>query len=48
MLIRANQELCLVMMRNGLTLELTYGDGWSRGVWLLGENWLFEVHAGSA
>lgn len=48
MLIRATHKQCLVMLLNGLTLELSFAAGETRGVWLLGERFLFEVIAGSA
>lgn len=48
MLIRATPDECFVMLWNGLTLELSYGIGSTRGVWLLGERFLQEVVAGEA
>lgn len=48
MLIRATTNECLVMLWNGLTLELSFGIGETRGVWLLGERFLQEVVAGVA
>lgn len=49
MLIRATRMECLVMLRNGLTLELNFDrSGHTRGVWLLGDRWLFEVVAAEA
>ncbi len=48
MLVRATQSSCFVMLRNGLTLELTFDCDGTRGVWLLGERWLGEVVAASA
>lgn len=48
MLIRANNKVCMVMMPNGLTLELTYGEGSTYGVWLFGERFVWWVVAGSA
>ena len=48
MLIRATRHECFVILWNGLTLELSYGLGSTRGVWLLGERYLSEVVAGQA
>jgi hypothetical protein len=48
MLIRENNNMCLMMMPNGLTLELTYTEGSTYGVWLLGERFLWWVIAGVA
>jgi len=48
MLIRATRDECFVMLWNGLTLELSYGIGSTRGVWLLGERFLQEIVAGEA
>jgi hypothetical protein len=48
MLIRENRKVCMVMMPNGLTLELTYNEGSTYGVWLLGEHFLWWVVAGAA
>lgn len=48
MLIRENNNLCLMMLPNGLTLELTYNEGSTYGVWLLGERLLWWVVAGVA
>jgi hypothetical protein len=48
MLIRDNRKVCMVMMPNGLTLELTYNEGNTYGVWLLGEHFLWWVVAGAA
>lgn len=48
MLIRENNNVCLMMMPNGLTLELTYNEGSTYGVWLLGERFLWWVVAASA
>ena len=48
MLIRSTPDECFVILWNGLTLELTYGDGVTQGAWLLGECFLFEVEAGKA
>jgi len=50
MLIRATRDECFVMLWNGLTLELSYGEdfGSTRGVWLLGERFLGEIVAGQA
>ena len=38
----------LVAMTNGLTLELTYNEGSTYGVWLFGERFLWWVVAGNA
>ena len=48
MLIRENRKVCMVIMPNGLTLELTYEEGNTYGVWLLGERFLWWVVAGAA
>lgn len=48
MLIRATRDECFVMLWNGLTLEISFGVGLTRGVWLLGERYLSEVEAGQA
>jgi hypothetical protein len=48
MLIRSHNDTCLVAMNNGLTLELTYNEGSTYGVWLLGERFLWWVVAGAA
>lgn len=48
MLIRTSKHACYVMLRNGLTLELTFGSGETRGVWLIGDRFLFDVVAGAA
>ncbi len=48
MLIRERQSTCIVMLRNGLTFELTYAYGSSYGVWLLGEHLLWCVTPGKA
>lgn len=48
MVIHATKEECFVILYNGLTLELTYGIGATRGCWLLGERFMFEVVAGQA
>jgi hypothetical protein len=48
MLIRQNRKVCMVIMPNGLTLELTYNEGSTYGVWLLGERLLWWVVAGAA
>ena len=48
MLIRATRDECYVILWNGLTLELSYGIGLTRGVWLLGERYLGEIIAGQA
>lgn len=48
MLIRSHNETTLVAMTNGLTLELTYNEGSTYGVWLFGERFLWWVVAGSA
>jgi hypothetical protein len=47
-LIREKKSMCMVMLRNGLTLELTYSGGGSYGVWLLGERLLWWVVAAMA
>jgi hypothetical protein len=36
------------MLRNGLTLELTFDGYGTRGVWLLGERWVGDVVAARA
>jgi len=36
------------MWINGLTLELTLEEGATRGVWLFGDHWLFEIKAALA
>jgi len=48
MLIRSHKDTCLVAMSNGLTLELTYNDGSTHGVWLFGDRFLWWVTAGAA
>jgi hypothetical protein len=48
MLIRETPSICLVMLRNGLTFELTYEHGSSYGVWLFGEQLLWCVVAAAA
>jgi hypothetical protein len=48
MLIRSHNDTCLVAMTNGLTLELTYNEGSTYGVWLFGERFLWWVVAGAA
>jgi hypothetical protein len=48
MLIRENNNVCSMMLSNGLTLELTYSEGSTYGVWLFGERFLWWVVAGSA
>jgi hypothetical protein len=48
MLIRENRKVCMVIMPNGLTLELTYNEGSTYGVWLLGERLVWWVVAGAA
>lgn len=48
MLMRANKNVFAMMMSNGLTLELTYDQGSTYGVWLLGERFLWWVVAASA
>ena len=48
MLVRVNASECLVMWINGLTLELTFEEGATRGVWLFGDHWLFEITAAQA
>jgi len=50
MLIRENNNAntCSMMMANGLTLELTYNEGSTYGVWLIGERFLWWVVAASA
>lgn len=48
MLIRSHNDTCLVAMQNGLTLELTYNEGSTYGVWLYGERFLWWVVAGAA
>jgi len=48
MLIRAHDHTCLVAMTNGLTLELTYNEGSTYGVWLFGDRFLWWVVAGTA
>lgn len=48
MLIRATRDECYVILWNGLTLELSYKFGLTRGVWLLGERYLSEIVAGQA
>lgn len=47
-LIREKKSVCMVMLRNGLTLELTYTEGSTYGVWLLGERLLWWVVGASA
>jgi hypothetical protein len=47
-LIREKKSVCMVMLRNGLTLELTYEAGSTHGVWLLGEHLVLWVVAASA
>ena len=48
MLVRANASECVVMWINGLTLELTFEEGTTRGVWLFGDHWLLEIKAALA
>ena len=48
MLIRSHNDTTLVAMTNGLTLELTYNEGSTYGVWLFGERFLWWVVAGNA
>lgn len=48
MVIHATKEECFVILVNGLTLELWYGEGSTRGCWLLGENFMSEVVAAQA
>jgi hypothetical protein len=48
MLIREKKSVCMVMLRNGLTLELTYEAGSTHGVWLLGEHLVGWVVAARA
>jgi hypothetical protein len=47
-LIREKKSVCMVMLRNGLTLELTYSEGSTYGVWLLGERLVWWVVGASA
>src|SRR5262249_50705618 len=47
-LIREKKSVCVVMLENGLTLELTYNEGSTYGVWLLGERLVWWVVAASA
>jgi hypothetical protein len=48
MLNRDTSHICQMLMPNGLTLELTYNDGSTYGVWLLGEHLVWWVIAASA
>ena len=49
MVIRTTTEECFVILYNGLTLELWYGDaGPTRGCWLFGEAFMSEVVAAQA
>jgi hypothetical protein len=48
MLTRDNNNICQMLMPHGLTLELTYNDGSTYGVWMLGERLLWWVVAASA
>jgi hypothetical protein len=48
MLSRDTSHICRMRMRNGLNLELTYNDGSTYGVWMLGEQMLWWVIAASA
>jgi hypothetical protein len=48
MLNRDTSHLCQMRMPNGLSLELTYNDGSTYGVWMLGEHLLWWVIAASA
>jgi len=48
MLNRDTSHLCKMLMPNGLALELTYNDGSTYGVWMLGEHLLWWVIAASA
>ena len=48
MLTRENNNICQMLMPNGLTLELTYNQGSTYGVWMLGQQLLWWVIAASA
>jgi hypothetical protein len=48
MLIREAKSMCVVVLSNGLTLEVNYDDAGCYGVWLLGDRLLRWVLAPAA